>query len=160
MPDMVQRPYEVAEGHQFPFAVQFSVFLANRVGQFKELLDIFADEDLTVLGVSVIDSTDWAVVRLVFSDPEKARAVFHRHRIAYTDSRVLLAVLQTDQTLSLICEILLQAEINVHFAFPLTVRHADCPVMVFHVDDTIVGTQVLSRHQLLLLGEEDLLDTE
>ena len=155
---MVSRRPQIAKGHEEPFAVHFSVFLANRVGQFKDLLDILAAEDLEVLGVSVIDSTDWAVLRIVVSDPNKAGAVLQAHGLPYTESRVLLPVLRDDKPLSQICGLLLQAEINVHFAYPLTLRHDDCAVMVFHVDDAPVAAEILSRHGVVLLGDEDLRD--
>jgi hypothetical protein len=155
---MVTGPLQTARGHQEPFAKQFSVFLENRVGQFKDLLDMLSAEGLTVLGVSVVDSTDWAVLRIVVSEPDRGRAVFQRRRLAHTESRVLLAVLDSDQALTDICALLLQAEINVHFAYPLICRHEGHPVLVLHVDDTVLAADILTRHDVKLLGDEDLGD--
>ena len=153
---MVINSPQIARGHEEPVAVQFSLFLPNRVGQFKELLDVCAAEDLDVLGVSVVDSADWAVIRIVVSDPNRARAVFRAHGLACTETRVLLPVLAGENALADICGLLLQAEINVHFAYPLTIRHDGRPIMVFHVDDTVLATNLLMRHDVILLGSEDL----
>ena len=73
MKRMSERTAEIAKGHQEPLAVQFSVFLTNRVGSLKDLLDLFAAQDISVLGLSVVDSADWAVIRIVVGDPNKAR---------------------------------------------------------------------------------------
>lgn len=138
--------------------MQFSVFLANRVGQFKDMLDLFTEQDVNVLGVSIVDSTDWGVIRVVFDNPNKARELLKAHGLPFTESEVLLIELFGPDAISDICAHLLQAEINVHFAYPLTIRSHDNPVMVFHVEDYILARDLLTRHGLTLLGEEDLAD--
>ena len=156
---MTDRQPEIARGHEVPFATQFSVFLANRVGQLKDLLDLAAREKLDLYAVSIIDSTDWAVIRTIFSDVDKAREILRRNGIPFTESEVLLAELPEEDSLSQICGILLSGEISVHFAYPLTIRSHDYPVMVFHVDDTVLATQMLMKHGFVLLGQEDLGDS-
>lgn len=153
---MSQNQYETARGYEGIYATQFSIFLANRVGQLKEVLDTFTEQKLRVLGISIVDATDWAVIRLVFDDPDKARIVLDRHRIPYTDSEVLLVVLEDEDSLALLCGHLLRAEINVHVAYSLTVRPTHRPVMAFHVEDPILAAQILTRHGFVVLGKEDL----
>jgi hypothetical protein len=138
------------------WAVEFSIFLANRVGKLKELLDMLAAAGLDLLGMSIVDATDWAVVRAVFSQPDKARAVLKERSLPFTESQVLLATLARSTSLVEICTLLLGAEISVHFAFPLTVRRDDKPVMVLHVDNNELAREILARHGVLLLGDDDL----
>ena len=73
--DVTEQSYKIARGHEEPYAVQFSVFLANRVGQLKDLMNVFPERNVEVLGVSIIDSSDWAVVRIVSSDANAALAL-------------------------------------------------------------------------------------
>jgi len=155
---MTREPLQTAQGYEEPFSVQFSVFLANRVGQLKELLNLLAEKAVEVVGVSVVDSTDWAVIRLVFSEPDKAREVLKTHELPFTESEVLLAELADRAVLSKICGHLVRAEINVHFAYPLIARRDERSIMVLHVDDHVLATHVLSRHGVRLLGSEDLTD--
>ena len=145
-----------ARGHEEPFAVQFSLFLANRVGQLKDLLDVLAQRNLLVIGISIVDATDWAVIRMILSDPGKARELFKTHALPFTESPVLLVCLEEDTSLAKACALLMQVEVNVHFAYPLTIRREDHPVMVLHVDVNDTATQMLIRHGFVLLGEEDL----
>ena len=147
---------QTARGHEEPFGIQFSIFFANRVGQFKDLLDLMAEKEIAILGVSVVDSCDWSVVRIVFSDPNMARAILRQHGLPFTESMVLLAVLDDDSTLAKIFELLLRAEINMFFAFPLMMRGKEQPVMVIHVDDDVLAARLLARHSITLLGREDL----
>ena len=132
--------------------------MPNRVGQFLELLDTFATKKICVAGVSVVDSTDWAIVRTIFTNPNHAREVLKTSRHSYTESEVILVELQGENSLRDVCGHLLQAEINVHFVYPLTIRSNDFPVMAFHVDDSILATQILIHQGMTLLGSEDLAD--
>ena len=153
---MTEQFYKTAKGHEEPYAVQFSVFLANRVGQLKELAELFANKAVQIAGLSIVDSTDWAVVRLVATDTDQARHVLSAHSLPFTESHVLLVEVSDEASLSKLCTHLLAAEISVHFAYPLTVRSHENPVMVFHVDDHILATQILRNHNFTLLGHEDL----
>lgn len=157
---METKSYQTARSHEEPFAVQFSVFMPNRVGQFLELLDAVAPKDVQLVGVSVVDSTDWAVVRMVFTQPDHAREILKTAGHSFTESEVLLVELASDETLREVCSYLLRGEINVHFAFPLTIRRHENPVMAFHVDDTILARSILQRHGLTLVGWEDLADPD
>lgn len=153
-----QRQFKTAKGHEEPYATQFSVFLANRVGQLKDLMTLFSTHSVDVLGISIVDSTDWAVIRCVFSDANTARELLISHKLPFTESHVMLVEVEGTTALSQVCSNLLSAEINVHFAYPLTIHSNDNPVMVFHVDDHVLATEILLNHDFTLLGSEDLRD--
>jgi len=155
---MDTQPPTTSRGHEEPFAVQFSIFLANRVGQLRELLEVFGAKDLRMLGISIFDSTDWAVIRVVFLDPNKARAVLEDRGVPFTESDILLIELTDDDTLAEVCDHLMRMELNIHVAFPLTLRNHGQAVMALHVDDRVLATHVLTRHDFILLGHEDLAD--
>jgi hypothetical protein len=147
---------ETQREHQTPFMRHFALFLPNRVGQLAELLSILDQEQITLAGMSVVDSTDWAVVRMIFTDPGKARQKLSDHGIAYTESDVLAVVLDEPDSFTKACKLLVAAELNVHFAFALLIRQNDRPVMAFRVDDEVLAVQILSKHGFDLLDHEDL----
>jgi len=149
-------PSETSRRHLEPLAVQFSVFLPNRVGQLTDLLGLLAQNLLSVLGISIVDSTDWAVIRLVVSDSQAARQVFQTNQTAFTESQVLLVQLEDASAVQEVCVILLRGEINVHFAYPLMLCRQSQPVIVLHVDDPILASHLLLRHGMTLLTEADL----
>jgi hypothetical protein len=155
---MTETHYETARRPEEPSATQFSVFLANRVGQLKDLLDLLAEADVRVLGLSIVDSTDWAVIRMVVSDSDAAEGVLRANRLPFTQTEVLLVELAEAESLSQVCGHLLRAEISVHFAYPLAIRRHGNAVMVFHVDDEVLATDQLRRKGLTLLGDADVGD--
>ncbi len=155
---METESFQTARAHEEPFAVQFSVFMPNRVGQFLELLEALAPKDVQIVGISVVDSSDWAVVRLIFNQPDQARDILKTTGNNFTESEILLVEMISDETLRTVCSLLLRGEINLQFAYPLTIRRHSNAVMAFHVDDSILARDILVRHGLTLVGWEDLSD--
>jgi hypothetical protein len=152
---MVTSRPQIERAHEEPFVRQFSIFLPNRVGQLNELLEMLTAREVDVIGISVVDSTDWAVVRMVFSDPGKAREVLTGHKVAFTECDVLAVVLAEPRTLQQVCKTLVAAELNVQFAYPLLTRRDDCPVMVLHADDGVMAVQALRKHGFTVLDHEE-----
>jgi len=144
--------------HEEPFAFQFSVFLANRIGQLRDLLATLAEKNVELYGICVVEASDWAVIRMVCSDPNRARALLAAHGLSFTENEVLLTELPGPAALSEICTHLVGAELNINFAYPLSIRSHGNPVMVLHTDDHVLAVHLLTRHGFTLLGAEDLAD--
>jgi hypothetical protein len=147
---------QTERGHEMPFVCQFSLFLPNRVGQLNELLGVLETEEVELAGLSVVDSSEWSVVRMIFTDPGKAREILRRHRTAFTECQVLAVVLEEPSTLGEVCKALVSAELNLHFAYPLLILREGHPVMVLHVDDFVLATGLLAKHGYTLIDHEDL----
>ncbi len=146
----------VAQGYQSPYNTQFSAFLDNRCGKLLELVEIFEGHALQMVALSVVDSADHAVVRLVTSCSDLARRLLQRHNIPFSEAEILVVELSEGQTLSKLCISLLSAELNIHYAYPLMVLPHGLPTIALHTDDQVLAGQILLRKQFTLLGESDL----
>ena len=157
---MSQAALEAAAASRFeaPRNIQFSVFLSQRVGKLLDLLEIFEGQQLTLAGLSVIDSTDHAVVRLLTSNEVLCRRLLDRHGLPFSEAGVLVVELARGRTLARMCSCLLSAELNIHFAYPLLVRPRGLPAAVLHTDDLLLSAQILRRKLFTLLAENDLGD--
>ena len=142
---------QVQRAREGSLAIQFSIFLPNRVGQLSDLLNSLDDESIEVAGISVVDSTDWAVVRMIFINPDRARTVLQRRSVAFTETDVLAIVLEGPGSLRSACNALISAEMNVQFAYPLLIQQEGRPVLALHVDDHPLGRDVLVKHGFALL---------
>ncbi len=146
------------QGYEPPFNTQFSVFLANRCGKLLELVEIFDDEELDVVALSVVDSADHAVVRLVTSRSDLARKLLRQHGMPFSEAEILVVELRPGRSLAQMCMFLLSAELNIHFAYPLMMRpHGVCAIAL-HTDDQLLAGQILRRKMFTLLGENDMVD--
>jgi hypothetical protein len=95
---------------------QFSVFTPNRLGRLHELVKLLATENVHVLGLMVLDTTDSAIIRVVLDDPEQARKLLVSGNFNCTENSVV-AVEVTPTELVRMMAVLLQAEINVNYLY-------------------------------------------
>lgn len=147
---------QTERGNETPYIRHFAVFLPNRVGQLNELLAGLDEVGVEIAGISMVDSSDWVVVRMVFADVGKAREMLTRRGVAFTESDALAVVLAEGQTIAQMCKPLVVAELNLFYAFALLIRFENQPVLVLRVDDHLVAAQVLAKHGFTLLDYEDL----
>lgn len=150
-------PQETEQGYTPPTVRQFSVFLDNKVGKLNELLRLFEEqEQLHLAGFSVIDASDYAVVRVIFSNADLARSLLRQANYTFSESDLLVVELQPSHTLKNLCVHLLGAELNIRFAYPVMLQREGCPTVAISVDDHTLAGQILLRKRYNLLGEEDL----
>ncbi len=144
-------------GETAPSVRQFGVFLDNKVGKLLELLQLFDEQPgLQVAAFSVVDSSDHAVVRLIFTNADAARVVLRSHHYTFSEVDLLVVELPEGKSLTNICLHLLGAELNIRFAYPVMLRSEASPIVAIAVDDHILAGQILMRKRFRMLGEEDL----
>ena len=147
-----------ARGYQPPYNTQFSVFLDNRVGRLLDLLEVFEGEALRVAALAVVDSADYAVVRLVTSSSQLASRLLKDRRLPFSEAQILVVELGQGQTMIGMCTNLLSAEVNIHYAYPLLIRPRNQTAIALHTDDQQLSGQLLRRKLFNLLAENDLGD--
>lgn len=136
---------------------QLSVFLANRVGSLMSLVRLLRDHAIEVLGLSVQDSTELTLVRLVVSDAEGAQALFMEKGIAHTTVEIVVVELAGEERdLNHCLAVLLAAEVNIHFLYALLARPSHHPVLAVQCDDGEVCAEALHRAGFKVLAQEDL----
>lgn len=154
-PDVTEPSTE--RGYAPPSVRQFSVFLDNRVGKLLELVQLFDDApEVNLRAFSVLDSSDHAVVRLIFDNADAARHLMRRRQLAFSETDLLIVELSQHLSLTHICLFLLGAELNIRFAYPVMHVVNDNPLVAVAVDDNTLAGQILRRKGFRLLGEEDL----
>ncbi|WP_395730457.1 hypothetical protein [Prosthecobacter sp.] len=136
---------------------QLSVFLHNRVGALMSLVKLLTEHRIEVLGLSLQDTTELALVRLIPSDPETTEMLFIEKGIPHVVFPVTVVELrETDHSLPHALSALLSAEINIDFTYALFVR--PCPTSRLRAPPGLpeVGAEVLTASGLEVLTQEDL----
>jgi hypothetical protein len=146
-----------AEKLHTPLVRQFSVFLKNKVGALLELVRLLDEENIIVLALSITESSESAISRMIVSDPDRTAELFKEHDIPHSDCELM--VVQLDEgpgDLSGVLAALLMAEVNIHFSYPLLVRPKGRPVLALHLDDNECAASVLAGEGFRLLEQGDL----
>jgi hypothetical protein len=150
-------PYQTARGYTPPTVKQFGVFLENKVGKLFELVSLFdSAPNVHLCAFSVVEASDYAVVRIIPNNADAARALLREHGLPFSEFDLLIVELADQHTLTSMCLYLLGAELNIRFAYPLMLRPDGTPTIALAVDDQMLAGQILRKKNFRLLGEEDL----
>ncbi len=138
--------------------IQFSVMLKNRAGALSSLVRLLSKENIHVIGISVQDSRDCAIVRLVLSDPDNAMRIFMEKGIPHTTSEIaVIALNETHNTFARALDVLRAAETNLDFAYSLMPHPKETSLIAMHLEDTHFGMTILHQSGFRVFYEEDLL---
>ena len=150
-----------ARDQDWPCLKQFCVFLENRLGRLRDLLRHLERHDLRILALSVVDSVDCAVARIVVSSYDRAKEILNLSGFAFFDSDVIAVQLpEGNQPFVSLCSALLQAEVNIHYTYPLLLRHEGRGVIALAVDDLDMALKVLTETGHRMIHEDDLLNDD
>jgi hypothetical protein len=136
---------------------QYSVFLANRVGALMEVVKMLSEAKVVVLALSIQDSSETSIARMIVSDPELLEELFDRNDIAYGVCDLVVAELEEGASdLPRLLAALLEAELNILFSYTLLIRPRGRPLLAIHTDDLECATAVLEGRRFRLLRQTDL----
>ncbi len=150
---------ETARGGDWPSVRQYNVFLANRIGALLDLVRAFETTDVKIVALTVVETTDCAIIRIVPSNAEQAYEILERARMPFTESELLVVKLpDNDQPLLTICKALLSAEINIRYAYPLMIGVGPMgnTAMALNVEDLETAFNTLTLQGFTVFSETDL----
>ncbi|MCK4659924.1 MAG: acetolactate synthase [Phycisphaerae bacterium] len=154
---MDTEPFETAEASGVPLVRQFSVFMENRVGSLLRMTRVFENTELHILAISVVDSVDCSVVRMIVDDPDKAYDVLTEAGFSVCESELVVVSLPHGKRALLeVLVALLRGEINVHYTYPLLVRPLDRPALAISTDSLDAAVAVLKDKKLIVLDHCDI----
>ena len=147
---------KTAEGRQPEPVKQFSVFTANRLGRLNDLISSFRSEGLHVLGMTVLDTTDSSIIRLVVDDPDTARRILLRHGFPFTESDLVVVELSATGDLGALMAALLEAELNVNYLYSFIPHPDGKSLLALSMEDNEMAEQALKKHQFRVLRQADI----
>ncbi len=135
---------------------QFSVFVENRVGRLHELTALLKANGVHIMAITVLDSTDSTIVRLVVDDPDKARELMVNNDFPYTECRILAVEIADESELKGVLAALLEAEINIHYIYSFIKRPESRAALAISAEDTETASQALGIHGFRTLTQRDI----
>ena len=140
-----------------PVVRQFSVFLPNKVGAMLDVVKLLNLHHIDVLALSISESTDSAIARIVVSDPESVEMLFREKGVPFgVCDMVVVEMSEISGQLAKLLAALLKAEVNVHFTYPLLTRPHGLAAIAMHVDDAECASSVLLGDGFKTLSQNDL----
>ena len=125
---------------------QFSVFLVNKPGVLAQVTRQIAQAKTNVTAMTMTDSSEHGVLRLVGADPGKLRTALAELNLPTTETDVLLVTMANRTgALADVCQKLATAHINISYAYCTTGASGGKTKAVFKVADTKKAMKVLKE---------------
>lgn len=125
---------------------QLAIFTANKPGTLAEVCDALAAERVNIYGLTISDTVDHAVVRMVVSDTRRALSVFESRGTLVIESDVLM--IENDNkpgSLSEIARLLSKHKINIEYAYLASMPSARRGLLILRVADVKKAFRILAR---------------
>lgn len=125
-------------------AEQISVFIENKSGRLAEVTRILGDAEINIRALSLADTSDFGILRLIVNDREKAKAVLKEKGFTVTKTEVV-AVEVPDRPGGLyqILRKLDSETINVEYMYAFVERCGENAVIIFRFDETDKAIKIL-----------------
>jgi len=134
---------------------QFSIFTANRMGRLHDLIALLSSNSVHVLAVTVLDTSETAIIRIVVDDPQAARRLLNENKFAFTESELLVVEVNSATQLPELMAAFLEAEVNINYLYCFIPHPEGKSILGVSMEDIEVGERVLTRHSFRVLRQSD-----
>lgn len=137
-------------------AEQISVFLENKAGRLAEVTAILAEANINIRALSLADTSDFGVLRLIVNDNVKAIDTLKNRGFTIGQNDVV-AVEVEDRPggLHSILEILNDSQINVEYMYAFAPYSGDKAVMIFRFDNIEDAIKILGKNGINVINGKD-----
>ena len=134
---------------------QLSIFLENRRGRFTEVCNILGEADINMTAFTVAENSDFGMLRLIVSDPDKAIAVLREKKYAVSLTEVIcLRCPNQPGALAKAMNIITDAGIFIEYMYAFS--EGDMANVIIRPDDLDLCVKVLQENKLALLAASEL----
>ncbi|WP_027185198.1 ACT domain-containing protein [Desulfovibrio inopinatus] len=131
---------------------QISIFLENRAGRLEEVTRILAEENISIRALSLADTSDFGILRLILSDHERAKKALKDN--GFTVGRTAVVAVEVPDKpggLHSILKLLSGNGINVEYMYAFVHQSAETAIIIFRFDRTDQAIEVLQENNLTIV---------
>jgi hypothetical protein len=134
---------------------QLSIFLENKSGRITEVLEVLGEENIRITALSVADTAEFGILRLIVSDPEKARELLRNHSFTVNLTEVISVIAPNEaKHYAKVLRILSDKDISVEYTYAFST--GDKSIIILRCSNTEEAIKALKRHEMELLKASDL----
>ena len=138
-------------------AEQISIFIENKEGRLAEVTAILRDAQVNIRALSLADTTDFGVLRLIVNDNDKATAALKKEGFTVGKTQVL-AVEVSDQPggLNRVLDPLSAQDVNVEYMYAFANPQCKNAIMIFRFDDIEKAKQILAQNDIKVIDGQEI----
>ena len=134
---------------------QITVFLENKSGRMEDVTGCLSEESINLHALSVADTTDFGILRLIVSDPEKAfKSLKSKGFMVKTADVIAVAIDNSPGSLHKVLRELNSPDTSIEYMYAFTNRHKDYDaIVILSVGNQVAVTQKLKNAGFSVLDE-------
>jgi len=138
---------------------QISIFLQNKPGQLSQICRALADADINIGTLSLADTSDFGIVRMIVDDHEKAKEILTA-RGHVVNVREVVAVYVPDRPggMAEVVQLLDTCGANIEYSYAFSFYKTEKAVLVFRFSDNDKAVEALAKAGFMTLSEEQVAD--
>lgn len=136
---------------------QISVFLENRSGALSEITRLLAEAKINLRAISIAESADYGVLRIIADDAEKATEVLLGHGCILSMTPVtVISVPDEPAGLSHVLAALTEGGVDIEYMYSLFTHQNGKAYMVFRTEDAEAFQKAVTAHSMAVVTKEEL----
>ena len=133
---------------------QLSVFVENRTGTMVEIIQVLGECGIDIRALSIADTTDFGILRLIVSDPERALSALKERNITVSITEVIgVKLVDRPGGLANVLTILRDGDISVEYMYAYVSKSEENACIILRVSDTERALNILDDHGVSIVDE-------
>lgn len=136
---------------------QISIFLENKSGRLADVAGVLAESGINIRALSLADTTDFGILRLIVNDTEKAKQVLKSNGFTVGKTEVIaVEVADRPGGLAEILTIVKDEGINVEYMYAFVQKSGGKAIIIFRFDELEKAIMTLQKSGIGILKGEDI----
>ncbi|WP_035588694.1 ACT domain-containing protein [Hippea jasoniae] len=136
---------------------QISVFVENRPGRLLEVVDLLGKNNINIKALSLADSSDFGIVRLVVKGTDEAIKVLKENGFTISETNIIACMIDDKPgALASILRTLADNQINIEYMYGFASPIEGKAVMVFKFSDLESAEKILEQNNIKTLTQEEI----
>lgn len=138
-------------------AKQISVFLENKAGRLSHVTRVLGDAEVNIRALSIADTSDFGILRLIVNDPEKAYRMLKEKGFTVSQTEVIaVQVPDSPGSLATVLERMAEENLNIEYLYAFLGTKDDDALIIFKVEDIDKAKQAFEKQGIRFLDEKRL----
>jgi hypothetical protein len=136
---------------------QLSIFLENKAGRLAGVINVLGEAGIDILAISVADTADFGILRLIVKDIDRAQKVLNDQAIVCGVNNVTVVEVEAvPGSLGKVLDVLNKANVNIEYMYAIAQTKSVNPLMVFRFVETAEAISAMEAAGIKLLSEDTL----
>jgi len=135
---------------------QISVFLENKAGRLAEVTKVLGEGGINIRALSLADTTDFGILRLIVDQYDKAREILKQHGFTVGKTEVVaIEVPDRPGGLAWVLQILSDSDVNVEYMYAFVQHSGKNAVIIFRFDNLEKAIELLKQQGVRIYSGEE-----